>query len=44
MDGFGVAGLDDGVGMIRVSDVADLPGEFEGGGERVFGLLRRLRG
>ena len=43
--GFGVAGLDDEVGMTRESDgPGDLPGEFEAGGEREFGLLRMLRG
>jgi hypothetical protein len=41
--GFGVEGLDDGFGMTRESDNAgDLPGEFEVGGEREFGLLRRM--
>jgi hypothetical protein len=46
MEGFGVLGLDNGVGMTSVSDDADLPEELDEGGDREFGLLtvRRLRG
>lgn len=41
--GFGVGDLDDEFGMTRESDNAgDLLGEFEVGGEREFGLLRRM--
>ena len=43
MAGFGVDGLDGGFGMVRESDKAgDLAEEFVVGGDREFGLLRRI--